>query len=114
MKEPVLEEAQVKIAKHVKYNFKLREEDAIKVLFSEVQEIIKLQPSTARLNKEEIALAIFPKLPKYIWVVPRRLSWNPALTDVDHVRLQQYVLECLPPLCVRNEIKNESTLRGSS
>eukprot|EP00924_Labyrinthula_sp_SR-Ha-C_P000391 augustus_masked-scaffold_25-processed-gene-5.42-mRNA-1 protein AED:0.95 eAED:0.95 QI:0/-1/0/1/-1/1/1/0/807 len=105
MKEQALEEAEVMIAKHVKYNFKLREEDAIKILFSEVQEIIKLQPSTAKLNKKKIALAIFAKLPKYIWVEANRLSLNPALTDVDHVRLQQYVVECLPPLCVRNEMK---------
>eukprot|EP00924_Labyrinthula_sp_SR-Ha-C_P002457 maker-scaffold_16-augustus-gene-5.18-mRNA-1 protein AED:0.67 eAED:0.67 QI:0/0/0/1/0.5/0.33/3/0/2013 len=105
MKEQALEEAEVMIAKHVKYNFKLREEDAIKILFSEVQEIIKLQPCTAKLNKKKIALAIFAKLPKYIWVEASRLSLNPALTDVDHVRLQQYVLECLPPLCVRNEMK---------
>eukprot|EP00924_Labyrinthula_sp_SR-Ha-C_P012214 snap_masked-scaffold_10-processed-gene-0.40-mRNA-1 protein AED:1.00 eAED:1.00 QI:0/0/0/0/1/1/2/0/598 len=105
MKEQALEEAEVMIAKHVKYNFKLREEDAIKILFSEVQEIIMLQPSTAKLNKKKITLAIFAKLPKYIWVEVSRLSLNPVLTDVDHVRLQQYALECLPPLFVRNEMK---------
>eukprot|EP00924_Labyrinthula_sp_SR-Ha-C_P005599 augustus_masked-scaffold_92-processed-gene-0.3-mRNA-1 protein AED:1.00 eAED:1.00 QI:0/0/0/0/1/1/2/0/679 len=105
MKEQALEEAEMMIAKHVKYNFKLREEDAIKILFSEVQEIIKLQPSTAKLNKKKITLAIFAKLPKYIWVEVSRLSLNPVLTDVGHVRLQQYALECLPPLFVRNEMK---------
>eukprot|EP00924_Labyrinthula_sp_SR-Ha-C_P001141 snap_masked-scaffold_7-processed-gene-14.39-mRNA-1 protein AED:1.00 eAED:1.00 QI:0/-1/0/0/-1/1/1/0/113 len=105
MKERALEKAEVMIAKHVKYNFKLREEDALKFLFSEVREIIKLQSSTAKLNKKMFPFATFDKQPKYIWVETSRLSLNPALTDVDHIQLQEYVLNCLPPLCVRNKMK---------
>eukprot|EP00924_Labyrinthula_sp_SR-Ha-C_P014154 snap_masked-scaffold_77-processed-gene-0.34-mRNA-1 protein AED:1.00 eAED:1.00 QI:0/-1/0/0/-1/1/1/0/397 len=93
------------IRKQVVFKKEMDEEEAVEVLFQEVEEVLSLLPPESRRKPRKIAKAIFDLLPKHIWVRYDDLNLKPELEEADRQELKKYILSCIPPRHVRKEFK---------
>eukprot|EP00924_Labyrinthula_sp_SR-Ha-C_P002389 snap_masked-scaffold_16-processed-gene-2.6-mRNA-1 protein AED:1.00 eAED:1.00 QI:0/-1/0/0/-1/1/1/0/2052 len=93
------------IERHVFFQRDVIEEEAVEYLFQDIEEILSVFPEDAERKGKNIAKAIFKKLPKYIWVQEEDLTLKPSLKDGDRTELKEYILDCIPPLHIREKVK---------
>eukprot|EP00924_Labyrinthula_sp_SR-Ha-C_P003349 augustus_masked-scaffold_15-processed-gene-6.56-mRNA-1 protein AED:1.00 eAED:1.00 QI:0/0/0/0/1/1/3/0/1302 len=102
------------IRKQVVFKKEMDEEEAVEVLFQEVEEVLSLLPSESRRKPRKIAKAIFDLLPKHIWVRYDDLNLKPELEEADREALKKYILSCIPPRHVRKELKKHFSNQDST
>eukprot|EP00924_Labyrinthula_sp_SR-Ha-C_P005510 augustus_masked-scaffold_62-processed-gene-0.16-mRNA-1 protein AED:1.00 eAED:1.00 QI:0/-1/0/0/-1/1/1/0/2107 len=93
------------IKDQLKFKQNMDEEEAVEILFQEVEEILSYLPPHAERKGKSIAKAIFSLLPPHIWVRKEDLSLKPELKDDDRTALKEYVLASIPPKHIRKELK---------
>eukprot|EP00924_Labyrinthula_sp_SR-Ha-C_P010525 augustus_masked-scaffold_70-processed-gene-0.101-mRNA-1 protein AED:1.00 eAED:1.00 QI:0/0/0/0/1/1/3/0/726 len=101
-----LKSAEDLIKKYIYFNEDILEEQAIFIMFKEVDELLDIMPPGAEMKPRLIAEAIFEKLPDYVWVRKEDLRLKPELKQKNRDALMDYVLDSLPPLHVRSRFKS--------
>eukprot|EP00924_Labyrinthula_sp_SR-Ha-C_P001778 snap_masked-scaffold_64-processed-gene-0.73-mRNA-1 protein AED:1.00 eAED:1.00 QI:0/-1/0/0/-1/1/1/0/352 len=101
-----LKSAEDLIKKYIYFNEDILEEEAIVIMFKEVDELLDIMPPGAEMKPRLIAEAIFEKLPDYVWVRKEDLRLKPELKQKNRDALMNYVLDSLPPFHVRSRFKS--------
>eukprot|EP00924_Labyrinthula_sp_SR-Ha-C_P005585 snap_masked-scaffold_140-processed-gene-0.3-mRNA-1 protein AED:1.00 eAED:1.00 QI:0/-1/0/0/-1/1/1/0/212 len=85
------------IKKYVEFREDIEPEEAVELVFIKVSKLVAELPSSAKIKPKQIAKAIFPILPSYIWVRHKDLETRNDLESKDRKNLKKYILSCIPP-----------------
>eukprot|EP00924_Labyrinthula_sp_SR-Ha-C_P013616 snap_masked-scaffold_5-processed-gene-8.34-mRNA-1 protein AED:0.46 eAED:0.46 QI:0/-1/0/1/-1/1/1/0/784 len=96
--------AEALLKQEVTFRNGIDEEEAVEILFREVDETLESLPEEAEKKPKKIAETIFDLLPSYIWVKKDDLNMKPRLKEANRLALKKYVLKNIPPRHVRKEL----------
>eukprot|EP00924_Labyrinthula_sp_SR-Ha-C_P012711 augustus_masked-scaffold_67-processed-gene-0.22-mRNA-1 protein AED:1.00 eAED:1.00 QI:0/0/0/0/1/1/2/0/569 len=107
-----LKSAEDLIEIYICFNEDILEEEAIVIMFKEVDGLLEIMPPGAGIKTRYIAQAIFEKLPDYVWVRKEHLRLKPELKQKNRDALMDYVLDSLLPLHVRSRFKSTNKTKA--
>eukprot|EP00924_Labyrinthula_sp_SR-Ha-C_P016108 snap_masked-scaffold_4-processed-gene-19.21-mRNA-1 protein AED:1.00 eAED:1.00 QI:0/-1/0/0/-1/1/1/0/450 len=93
------------IAKNIKFDNSVKEEQAVEVMFRQIKDLLARLPEGMEKKPKRIAKAIIKLLPDHFWIREKDLCSKPELRNPTREELKRFILSCIPPTYLRDKAK---------